>query len=748
MLPAWRRDERIALLLAASTAREPAVPYDDARPAGGGRPPGRGARPRRSACAACRGPGHRSRRSSPPCAPPPPRPPGATAAALRLPGMAGELPTNARDRGPAPADRRPARDGGRRPPPRAGLPPRRGAHPLDHRLGGGDGAGRAGPSTCPTSATTLQAKIVELAETGDIAALAEAARPHPGGPGRRRAPRRHRPQARRRRSGRQLGVTGVDDLAAAARGGPPAGGRRRSARAPRQRSPSSSPRRGGGAADERGARPAGPRPAPRRGARAPTCAPPCPGRASRSPAACGAAARRRTTSTWSPRPSGPRELQDALAALPSVQRVLSRGDAAVSVAHPRRACGVELAVGPPASFGNLLQHATGSAAHNIRLRELAVRRGLSVSQHGIAGPGRHRATHADEEGVYAALGLHPIPPELREDRGEIEAARRPARCPALVTRADLRGDLHSHTRWSDGTRRVAAMVEAARARGYAYLAISDHSQSLAMAGGLDPDRVRRQWEEIARDDARHDDIAVLKATEVDILADGRIDFDDELLAGFDWVTASMHSALTPGRRAHHRAGARRRREPLRRRDRPPHRPDAGPPRPRRGRPRAASPRPRRGPAPTWRSTAQPRRLDLDAGMARRALAAGRALTIGSDAHSDEALDFIRFGVLVARRAGARPEDVGQHPRLGRAGGGPRRAPRRRRGRRRAQSEPGGAAPRARPAGPAPPRRPPRAPRPAPRRWPPRRRPRRRGRPSSRIARRARQASASVRSSPM
>ena len=166
-----------------------------------------------------------------------------------------------------------------------------------------------------------------------------------------------------------------------------------------------------------------------------------------------------------------------------------------------------------------------------------------MSQHGIAGPGGEVAVHADEEGVYAALGLHLIPPELREDRGEIEAAQA-GPLPALVTRADLRGDLHSHTRWSDGTESVAGMVEAARARGYAYLAISDHSQSLAMAGGLDPDRVRRQWEEIEAEDARHDDIRVLKATEVDILADGRLDFDDELLAGFDWVTASMHSGFS------------------------------------------------------------------------------------------------------------------------------------------------------------------------------------------------------------
>ena len=155
-----------------------------------------------------------------------------------------------------------------------------------------------------------------------------------------------------------------------------------------------------------------------------------------------------------------------------------------------------------------------------------------------------------------------------------------------MERGDLRGDLHSHTRWSDGTQTIAEMVEAARARGYAYLAISDHSQSLAMAGGLDPDRVRRQWEEIDAENARRDDIVVLRATEVDILADGRLDFEDELLAGFDWVTASIHSAFTQdGERLTARVLAGRR-EPLRQRHRPPDRPDARAPRPRAGRTRA------------------------------------------------------------------------------------------------------------------------------------------------------------------
>jgi DNA polymerase (family 10) len=351
----------------------------------------------------------------------------------------------------------------------------------------------------------------------------------------------------------------------------------------------------------------------------------------------------------------PSALRDALVVHRSVERVLAQGEAGASV-MTHAGVRVELTAGPPASFGNLIQHATGSAAHNVRLRELAVRKGMSVSQHGIVQPGGEIAVHADEDGVYAALGLATIPPELREDRGEIEAAAA-GTLPRLVTREDLRGDLHAHTRWSDGTESVAQMVEAARDRGYAYLAISDHSQSLAMAGGLTPDRLRRQWEEIREADARHDDITVLRATEVDILADGRLDFDDELLAELDWVTASMHSGLSGGDAGKLTARALAAAESpfvdvighptgrmLGRRAQAPV--DIG---------RLVEAAARTG--TLLEINAQPRRLDLDSAMAHRALAAGARLTIGSDAHSGASLDFVRFGVLVARRAGARPEDV-------------------------------------------------------------------------------------------
>jgi DNA polymerase (family X) len=501
----------------------------------------------------------------------------------------------------------------------------------------------------PDIGSTLQAKIVELAETGDISALAKARARVPEGLAAVASLEGMGPK-RAMALWQAIGVSSLDELAAAVAAGRlsevagfgPATrdklveqlARRAEGDAGDDRVPlgQALPLAEDIAADLRAAVP---------GSRVEIAGSLRRGRESAHDIDIVAAAER------------PADLLAALEAHPAVQRVLSGGDAGRSVlthAGPR----VELLVTSPGAFGNLLQHATGSKAHNIRLRELAVRRGLSVSQHGITGP-EGTATHADEDGVYAALGLHPVPPELREDDGEIERAQA-GPLPALVTRGDLRGDLHTHTTWSDGTESIATMVEAARARGYAYYAISDHSQSLAMAGGLDPDRVRRQWDEIREIDARHDDITVLRATEVDILADGRIDFDDELLAGFDWVTASMHSALTQD--------AARITERVLRAVESPYVDVIGHPTGRMlGRRGHAAVDIDRLVAAAARTgtllevNAQPRRLDLDAAMARRALQAGVRLTIGSDAHSIAALDYIRFGVLVARRAGARPGDV-------------------------------------------------------------------------------------------
>lgn len=350
----------------------------------------------------------------------------------------------------------------------------------------------------------------------------------------------------------------------------------------------------------------------------------------------------------------PERLLDAFCAHPMVTQVLSRGGAGAAV-MTQSGIRVELRVGPAASFGNLLQHLTGSKAHNIRLRELAVKQGLSLSEHGVTRQGGAMLHHADESDVYGALGLPEIPPELREDSGEIEVAAA-GRLPRLVTVDDLQGELHCHTTWSDGRDTLDDMVAAARALGLRYLAISDHSQNLAMARGLDAERVRRQWDEIDAVNARVSDIAILKSCEMDVLADGRLDFDDELLEGFDWVTASLHSGFR-------QAPARLTERVLAAIDHP--LVDAI------GHPTGRMVGKRDGYTLDFDAifaraaetgtcleiNSQPRRLDLNADLARRALAAGVRLVIGTDAHSVDELGYRRFGVTIARRAGATPDRI-------------------------------------------------------------------------------------------
>jgi DNA polymerase (family 10) len=352
----------------------------------------------------------------------------------------------------------------------------------------------------------------------------------------------------------------------------------------------------------------------------------------------------------------------ALAGSGLVQEVLSGGDLRRAV-MTQPGVRAEVAVAPPGRFGNLLQHATGSARHNVRLRELAVRRGLSVSEHGIAAADGAVALHPDESGVYAALGLDWIPPELREDRGELDLAATGG-LPRLVEAADLRGDLHVHSDWSDGHATIEAMARAARDRGYRYLGIADHSVSLAMAGGLSPDRVRAQWEAIAEIDARLEGITVLRCTEVDILADGRLDFDDALLAGFDFVTASLHGGL---RRPRAEVTAR-----VLAAVEHPHVDAIGHPTARMfGRrdgvdldlervvERAAAT------GTLLEVNGQPRRLDLETDHARLALAAGVRLLLSSDAHYPRDLAMVENAVTVARRAGAGPGDVANTRPVGR-----------------------------------------------------------------------------------
>ena len=207
---------------------------------------------------------------------------------------------------------------------------------------------------------------------------------------------------------------------------------------------------------------------------------------------------------------------------------------------------IDLRVLPDHLYGNLLQHFTGSREHNIKLRELAVRKGLRVSENGILNLETGDAiVCSEEDGVYAALGLQYVPPELRSGLDEIDLALAGA-IPSLMEPADLRGDFHMHTDWSDGDDSLEAMIAAAAARGYEYHAISDHSQGRGRRFGMSPDRVRGQRAEIEALGERYG-IRTLCGSEVDILADGSLDYDDGVLAELDVVVASVHSAMQQSR---------------------------------------------------------------------------------------------------------------------------------------------------------------------------------------------------------
>ncbi|HEY9197752.1 MAG TPA: DNA polymerase/3'-5' exonuclease PolX, partial [Gammaproteobacteria bacterium] len=221
-----------------------------------------------------------------------------------------------------------------------------------------------------------------------------------------------------------------------------------------------------------------------------------------------------------------------------VADVLSAGNTRASVVL-KSGLQVDLRVVAQQAYGAALHYFTGSKAHNIAIRRLAQKRGLKVNEYGVF-RGNARIAGEDEASVYASVGLPYIPPELREDRGEIEAARE-GRLPKLVELSDLRGDLHAHTQATDGHDSLREMARAAKALGLHYLAITEHSRRLSMAHGLDPLRLARQCDEIDRLNSELDGITLLKGIEVDILEDGSLDLPDEVLGRLDLVVGAVHS---------------------------------------------------------------------------------------------------------------------------------------------------------------------------------------------------------------
>ena len=241
----------------------------------------------------------------------------------------------------------------------------------------------------------------------------------------------------------------------------------------------------------------------------------------------------------------PHAVIERFVAYPDVAEVVSRGDTRVTV-QLRGGLQVDLRVVEPAAYGAALMYFTGSKAHNIELRQIAQDKKYKLNEYGVY-RGTRRIAGKTEQEVYAKLGLDWIPPELREARGEIALARA-HRLPSLVTLDEIQGDLQMHTTESDGEASLEQMVETCRARGYAYCAITDHSQRVTMATGLDPKRLRAQWKTIDAWNARARGFTILRSVELDILEDGTLDLPDDVLADADYVVASIHYGMTQDER--------------------------------------------------------------------------------------------------------------------------------------------------------------------------------------------------------
>jgi DNA polymerase (family 10) len=350
----------------------------------------------------------------------------------------------------------------------------------------------------------------------------------------------------------------------------------------------------------------------------------------------------------------PARLIKVLDGLTTVEHVLNAGTDKTSIVLAEGPQ-VDLMVCPPAAWGSHLVHFTGSKEHNVALRGMALDRGLSLSEKGFkdveSGALEPIAT---EEEVYERLGLPWIAPELREDSGEIQAALA-GTLPTLVSLADLRGDTHVHSDWTDGVDSIEVMARAARDLGHAWIVLTDHSPSLGITRGLSLERVAEQREEIGRINAELAPFRILHGTEMEIRADATLDYPDELLAGFDLVVASVHTSRGQSTEqltkrtlaaidnpnvdviAHPTGRIVNRRDPIAL-----------------DWPRVFEAAARTGTALELNGSP---RLDLDDSLARAAGKAGVRLTLASDAHRTEELDQLRYAVSVARRAWVTPDQV-------------------------------------------------------------------------------------------
>lgn len=353
--------------------------------------------------------------------------------------------------------------------------------------------------------------------------------------------------------------------------------------------------------------------------------------------------------------SDPAPIMERFVSIPRVDEVMLSGETKTSV-RTYDGFQVDLRVLEPARWGTALQYFTGSQGHNIRLRGLALDQGMSLSEYALTSEDGAETLCASEEQVYQALGLPPIPPELREDRGEIEAALR-GQLPDLIELEDLKGDLQFHTTASDGHQSLLEMAEAARARGLRYALVTDHSHGLGVTGGLDAEGLREQAAEVAAVNAQlGGTFRVLTGIELEVRADGSLDLPDDVLADLDLVVASLHVGL---RQKRERVTAR-----LLGAIRNPHVNIIAHPTGRLIGQREGADLDMEMILHAAAETntaleinAHPSRLDLNDVYVRRAVALGVPLVISSDAHDVDGFDVLRFGVATARRGWATAADV-------------------------------------------------------------------------------------------
>lgn len=341
--------------------------------------------------------------------------------------------------------------------------------------------------------------------------------------------------------------------------------------------------------------------------------------------------------------------------LPNLVQVLDRSTDEVTV-QLYGGLDVRLTIVPRGAWGSALVWHTGSRAHVARLEALARERGWKLTGLGLEDDATGKLLEREREtGVYERLGLPWIPPELREDEGEIEAGLAGS-LPELVALGDIKGDLHTHTNWTDGTQTLEDMAKAARAKGYAYLALTDHSQNLAMTRGLSPERLEAERALVNRVNHKLAPFVVLLGTEMDILMDGQLDFSDDVLRSLDYVSASIHTGFRQPREVMTERMLRAISNPLVNTLNHPH---------------GRIIRRREGYEVDMQAVieqaaengcalelnATPDRLDLNGTWARRALKLGARFTVSSDAHSTKELEFMQFGIGSARRAWLTADDV-------------------------------------------------------------------------------------------